>query len=222
MIICGDEMLAMQYIPKGGTMLDIGSCYGMWIDNMLPRADKIYAFEPDVRLFPRLLERFKGNLKVSLYNIAIHNKCGANKYQINDEGNSRLEAQSGEDVLTATIDSIFEYVPISCIKIDIEGREVEALEGGIKTIMRYLPVLIIEAHDNRKEIKEFLFRNSYITIFSNTRSRFPLTDNGLMVAIHSSKIGNIELNDDASIITKRFSGDIAVSILGSKNENTSC
>ena len=215
MIICGDEFMAKQYIPKGGNMIDVGSCYGMWVEFMLEKADVVYAFEPDMRLFPDLINKYSSNPKVKLHNIAISEACGVCKLQINPEGNSRIGA-IGEETIMMNIDTIFENIPISCIKIDIEGFEMSALNGGLKTILKYLPVLIIEAHDNRNLIKSFFETYHYKIVFSHGRSRFPQTDNGIMVAIHESKMKDNIVEVDIKNTFRRFCGKVALSMLESE------
>ncbi len=49
------------------------------------------------------------------------------------------------------------------LKIDVEGFEIEVLEGTIKTIKKYHPKIIIETHSRalEKQTKEFLSRLNY-------------------------------------------------------------
>ena len=223
MIICFDEFMARQYIPKRGNMLDVGSCYGMWIDFMLEKADKIYAFEPDRRLFYKLAKKYNNEFKVKLFNIGISDVCGSTAFEFHEEGNSKLGNSEihgkPDEIITITIDSVFENIPLSCIKIDIEGREMWALNGGLKTILKCTPILIIEAHDNRQEIKDFFDKYHYKIVFSHGRSRFPQTDNVLMVAVHESKMNDNNVDIEMKNPFKRYSGKIALGILEGKGEN---
>jgi len=215
MIICGDEFMARQYIPKGGTMIDVGSCYGMWIEFMLKQADRVFSFEPDKRLFPELVKKYRDNPKVVLSNTALSSVCGIEGFRLNAEGNSRLEGNETDNfVITVPLDSLFENIPITCIKIDVEGREMLVLNGGMKIILKYQPVMIVEAHDNRQQIKDFFDTCRYKIIFTHIRSRFPMTDNGLMVAVPENYKAE-ETKIEVPITMERYRGKTALSLLES-------
>ena len=51
------------------------------------------------------------------------------------------------------------------VKIDVEGAEMEVLDGMIETVSKYKPELFIEVHGTNLEQKEFNARNilNYLT-----------------------------------------------------------
>ena len=62
-------------------------------------------------------------------------------------GSSRSQVGSDDlKVECTTIDALGEYSRISLIKLDIEGKEVEALRGARRTIAIHKPVIVTEAH----------------------------------------------------------------------------
>jgi len=64
-----------------------------------------------------------------------------------DEGNTgAMQFIPGSAVRSRSLDNLFpDLVDVALIKLDIEGGEPAALEGGIQLIRRNLPVLIIES-----------------------------------------------------------------------------
>ena len=57
-------------------------------------------------------------------------------------------------IITTSIDEDLSDCEVTIIKMDIEGAEIEALRGSIKTIQRYLPKLIISAYHKRNDLFE--------------------------------------------------------------------
>jgi FkbM family methyltransferase len=66
------------------------------------------------------------------------------------------EAVEDGKIETVTIDSL--NLAPSCIKLDVEGVEDLVVKGGLKTIRRYHPRLVIEIHrtENEALIREML------------------------------------------------------------------
>lgn len=85
--------------------------------------------------------------------------------KIVDEANTgSFHAVPGSEITAAGLDTLFpDLTGVALIKLDIEGGELAALEGGLKLIERNLPVLVTEcgtpAQEN--EIAELLARFRY-------------------------------------------------------------
>jgi len=90
------------------------------------------------------IERFPGSIsqKVRLHNAGVGAASGAATF--NEAGSmSRIGEGAGETVkMVALDDVIYEYKP-TLIKMDIEGSEMEALEGAQKIIKNHKPILSI-------------------------------------------------------------------------------
>lgn len=77
---------------------------------------------------------------------------------------SKVEEDEEGDVLAVTIDDLVDSLALprlDWIKMDIEGAEVEALKGAMKTLSRYRPTLWIEFHDTLPQLKELLAEANY-------------------------------------------------------------
>jgi len=51
---------------------------------------------------------------------------------------------------------------VNWIKMDIEGAEIEALQGAKKTLERFRPVLFIEIHETLDPVRRFLEGFGYV------------------------------------------------------------
>jgi hypothetical protein len=65
------------------------------------------------------------------------------------ELSTRRGAVSANSHITTTIDELFPSASVSFIKADVEGMELEILQGAVRTIDRCRPILYVE--DDREE-----------------------------------------------------------------------
>jgi len=166
-------------------IFDVGANIGTfttWMSRAFPKG-KIYSFEPQRAVFQML----SGNMAINnLYNVYTYN-IGLGKenskvkfeepdyFQNNDFGTFSLiqevitKKTKNEIVIQInTLDWFMEYYDIPklhLLKIDVEGMDLDVLNGGSKTIQKHLPVIFIEHCDNRKtiidDIKLFLDQYEY-------------------------------------------------------------
>jgi len=153
---------------------DVGAnigTYTTWIAKLFPHS-KIYAFEAQRLVFQMLC----GNLAINnfdncyTYNMAIGSKNGfitvsePNYYSNEDFGifsliEEKIKEKSGNiyNIPLITIDSFVESYNINqvdFIKIDVEGMDLDVLQGATITISKYNPSIFIEYSDNRTSILE--------------------------------------------------------------------
>ena len=120
-----------------------------------PSVKKIYAFEPDLESAKRCMqEATKGKphkyqiIEKGLYseNTELHFKSMGN-------GCSGITEEGDCVVKVCTIDREI-HEPVTFIKMDIEGAELEALKGAAETIKRYHPKLAICVYHKPEDIVE--------------------------------------------------------------------
>lgn len=88
-----------------------------------------------------------------LYSMCNDNYLGA--YNVLHPGGKSLEVECD------TLDNILESYEVDVMKIDVEGAEVLALEGGSKT-MEKLRKIVVEIHgDNLESVKRLLEKNGF-------------------------------------------------------------
>lgn len=139
-----------------GFGMDIGANLGYCTLSMAKKCDKVYAFEPDERSRKLLEKNIKLNKleNVYVFKEAIGSKICTVVFEEHEKPNlSRVIEEKDEywteGIKCLSIDEICEttgQVP-NFIKMDIEGGEVKALEGALKTLekAKHLKILI-EVH----------------------------------------------------------------------------
>lgn len=117
----------------------------------------LYAFEPGERQFKALEKRMsrlydewgieKNN--VTLVKAGLSNKCSKMSCIYTDDYPLRHTLSDGEgenNISTYSLDEFLGGKEASFIKVDIEGMEMEFLEGAQKTIMKYKPKMAVCAY----------------------------------------------------------------------------
>lgn len=150
------DVFGVQYFDKniisdhaGGVFID-GGCFDLGDSiqflTLFPNAKKVYAFEPNKENYENCLKKIKfiqGGHKIEMINKGLYDSEGE-KHFIYDGGSSHISDGSSETIQTVSLDDFMENrEKVSFIKMDIEGVEMDALEGARKTIIRDKPDLAI-------------------------------------------------------------------------------
>lgn len=128
---------------------------------------KIYAYEPDANMFNQLLQNTK-NLNIVQINKGVFSSTCTLNFNIQNNGCSTFEKNGSMEIQVEAIDALLkdEKDPITFIKMDIEGSELEALKGASSIIQLYKPKLAICVYHRSNDlfaIPEILksLRNDY-------------------------------------------------------------
>jgi FkbM family methyltransferase len=145
-------------------VLDIGSNVGLTaigFDQLVPEG-KVFAFEPSPQNYRLLQKNLKENscLRVEAVNKAVGSSTGevsffdvpgygAGSFALNDVSQlaARHHAEDRIEIPCVRIDDFVEDLGldrIDLIKIDVEGFELDVLEGARKTLARFRPITILE------------------------------------------------------------------------------
>ncbi len=104
---------------------------------------KIYSFEPDSVSYLKCKENLAGLERVELKNIGLWNESAVLRFSVRQRGGSRISAEGQEEISVQSIDDILKGEPVTFIKMDIEGAELNALRGAESVIKTYYPKLAI-------------------------------------------------------------------------------
>lgn len=108
--------------------------------------DRILAFEPDPETFERLSNRFAQDQRITAIAKGLSSKPAVLRFQ-NDGSRGSLFSDAGSLAIEVTgIDHELSGKRASYIKMNIEGAELDALDGASETIRRYAPKLAISAY----------------------------------------------------------------------------
>ena len=188
--------LVKKFIKSGTDSIDVGVYRGVYSYEMSKYSEKVHSFEPNPIIFKYINKNLKKFIKnIHLYNFALSNQNKTMNLKIpirNSNSNKEIfeeyyemgkatihnennfENYENFEIQTKKIDELNFDNKISFIKIDVEGHELEVIEGAINTIKRDKPVLLVEIEKQytKKEVAESInFINSlgYKSYFFNKK-----------------------------------------------------
>ena len=174
-------------------IIDIGAHKGEFLENMLKieKVNSFYAFEPQKNIFNELNKKFSKNEKITLFNFAMDKEITNKKLKINKLSMTSSLAEINEESLylkiknfltfsrsnfedeyeiqTNTVDKIFENISLqkSLLKIDVEGFEINVLEGS-QIKLKEIPFVLLEnqfgnhyKNNNFKNITKLLSKQNF-------------------------------------------------------------
>ena len=156
-IASGEPELALltSLIRAGGVGVDVGANQGVYAFAMLDVCSKVHAFEANPAMADFAARMLSED--VSVHRVALSNTNGTATFYVPlaDDGavlhlagnlknsHAQFTNQNKITVPVATLDS-FGLRGLTLLKVDVEGSELEVLEGARETIVRDRPVLILE------------------------------------------------------------------------------
>lgn len=134
-----------EFFVDGGAY--IGDTLEDFLENSKYKFGKIFLFELNTRIFKELqkniIEKFEDLEKeISSYNVGLSNRDETIFYDDCDEGSSIDKDGKNKGEITS-LDKILSSEKVTFIKMDIEGAEMEALQGAKNIIKKYKPKLAI-------------------------------------------------------------------------------
>ena len=167
----GDHLLGIvdRLVTAGSVAFDLGANWGLFADRLarIVGADgRVHAFEPVPAHAPtlRALARRHGNLDIHLCGLS--DRAGTAELHVPLHGQRPITAlaslspsprtpAASHQVLTVHLDRLDAVIdppasPVTFIKCDVEGHELQALRGGEDTIRRWLPTLLTEIEERHQ------------------------------------------------------------------------
>ena len=161
----------MRYlVPPDTAVIDVGAAFGSYTLPFLVTGHPVYSFELETTAFHELMSqiRFNSGLikpeHINCYNYGLwSSETTGDYYNLNNIRFRRLD-----DVLP-------DLTNVSFVKIDVEGAEVEVMQGGAELLKRNKPSMWIECHEIFKpgitpkvldKIKELGFKGYTIREFN--------------------------------------------------------
>ena len=200
------------------TFIDVGGFKGLYSDIFLKDSKKIIIFEPQLKYFKFLMNKYKKNKKVFVINNALGKKNILSKININFlESTSSLsqinntskwykfkkiifynklikEKQKIRIIKLDSIKKVSQIKDISLIKIDTEGYEMNILLGAKKTLKK-TRFLLLEFHNNKMykgydkiKIENFLIQNNFMFIKKFNFPFIPFSDRVYMNLKFNNKL----------------------------------
>jgi FkbM family methyltransferase len=150
----------LDYLENSEVILDIGANIGQTSFNIIGTQQKkglnpvVHAFEPYPQTFKKLEtnKTLNSGISVKTYNLGLGRKKGMlhmTQHSPLNSGGFRMTDESDNSISVPVI-SLDEFVSenqltkIDFIKIDVEGFEVQVLEGALETLKTFRPILVFE------------------------------------------------------------------------------
>ena len=117
---------------------------------------KIHAFEPDGASYERCIDILKKmpDANIKLYNAGLWSEDTTLYFTEMGNGASRVsKEETGTSIKTVALDGRVSD-PVTFIKMDIEGSELEALKGSREIIKKYKPRLAICVYHKKEDLVE--------------------------------------------------------------------
>jgi FkbM family methyltransferase len=183
--------LAKTYIRKGTAVLDVGSNFGQMcvlFSNMVGELGKVYAFDADDFIFEILKKNIAVNNKPNIVPIfgAVHNKGDEILFfpeqdfvEFQTYGSYGIDytSRKGREVRSLTIDSLNIKEEISFMKIDIQGGDLQAMQGAVQTIEKNKMPIIFE-YEYHFEDKFNMNFQQYVDFVAQINYKFAKVING--------------------------------------------
>lgn len=176
--------IAKVLFPAGGTFVDVGAHVGLYALQLAfsNSTGRVVAVEANPKTFDTLCENISlnGLLNVEPERVAVWNSSGIeiDLYDVKGlaSGGSTGAVRIGEALQVAKAktvtlnDLLAAESRVDLIKIDVEGAEVEVLQGSLDALNDFRPTLMIEMHDpylaypeaNRGEVEHLLEWAGYV------------------------------------------------------------
>tara|TARA_B100000579_G_scaffold37019_1_gene25877 strand:+ start:1448 stop:2191 length:744 start_codon:yes stop_codon:yes gene_type:complete len=158
-----------HFKDKSKEAIDVGVYRGVYSYKLAKEFNKIHSFEPNPLLYPYLKKYLTQIIpNMTLYNYALSNKNEIANLKIPRRGksifknnieeiyklgcatiheNNNFEKYNNYEVQCKKLDDVINDKEISFIKIDVEGHELNVIEGAINIINKYKPTLLVEIEE---------------------------------------------------------------------------
>lgn len=119
--------------------------------------DKIYCFEPDLINLDRIRKKVVNIDKLELINKGLWDRETVLSFASSGSGMSKIiedcrDSKVNNMIKVTSLDTELKDIPVSFIKMDIEGAELKALEGAKEIIKKYKPKLAICVYHKAEDI----------------------------------------------------------------------
>jgi FkbM family methyltransferase len=183
---------AAKYIKPGTIVLDVGSNFGQMsvlFSGMVGEKGIVHAFDADDWVFEILNKNIKANNredKIIAHFGAVYNVDDKVLYfpvqdfeKFGSYGSYGIDHNSnkGREVKSLTIDSLNIEGPISFMKVDIQGGDLQAMQGAVRTIQRNRMPILFEYEYQLEEDSNLCFQD-YVDFVRSINYRFFKTVNG--------------------------------------------
>jgi FkbM family methyltransferase len=160
-------------VAPNDVFIDVGAHIGSYTIPIAKKAQKVIAFEPNKYTFELLTKNISLNnlTNIEAYNVAVSKKRGVVSFTYEDQSSYSRIIDSDQSTSVAVVENVkahdnnnihlvntidldgvlLKEDRVDWIKIDVEGHELDVLEGAMQTIRMHKPKIIIEIWSRNME-----------------------------------------------------------------------
>jgi len=137
---------AYRYVKDFSLAIDVGANVGLWARPLASKFAHVKSFEPLPQVY-KCLELNVEGLPVEVHKFAlgsvndkvemIYDSENTGSSYVSEIGTGNIDIRRMDDLNLPTF---------GLIKIDCEGHELEVIKGGVETIKKYKPIVVVEQH----------------------------------------------------------------------------
>jgi FkbM family methyltransferase len=158
-------------VRPGVLVVDVGAHFGVYtraLCALVGTAGKVHAFEPQARVFEALRRLQSSHNNLEVHRVALSSRTGTCTLRIPlldggvpEPALATLEPVSvpheTDEIATRTLDSYRELLPgLAFVKVDVEGHEIEFLDGARKILAGSRPIVQIEDNSGGQRLAAYL------------------------------------------------------------------
>lgn len=162
--LVAEEAAAMiaRLCPWRRSVVQAGGCAGLWPIALAQYFNTVFTFEPQADNFRCLLQNIHGHGNIYAYQGALGAALGKIGLMRTQAGAGLWRVTGEGDISMVTLDSCVRYrTMVDALVLDVEGSELEALQGAEQTIDRCRPLLWFEFRTHKAEIQAWLRAHDY-------------------------------------------------------------
>lgn len=149
-----EEADGLIKLPDNASIADFGAYNGDTVKKyalLYPSYSSITAVEPDKRNYAKLCANTADMRNVFPVNALLSDENGDSHIE-KAKGRGVHESENGAFVSKVTVDGLFAEHGVDFMKFDVEGAELAALKGAVRTIKKYRPSMLISCYHRSEDI----------------------------------------------------------------------
>ena len=147
----------VRHLRPGDVALDVGSHFGYFallMSSAVAPEGRVVCFEPDPEIVPtlerNLARNSPGRVDVTAVNAAVAGNAGTRRFARGGQTSRGSLSDRGDvEVRALTLDdAVAEHGVPKLVKVDVEGAELQVLDGASRLLQRGETVFVIEVHSD--------------------------------------------------------------------------
>lgn len=200
-------MFLLDFLRGDSLFVDVGSNIGFYSMIAARRGSRVLAFEPTESCCDTIAASAELNglaALVRVYCMALSNVAGTALFTTSRDNTNMLVSADAEisaeersnaiEIDVRTLDEMLAAKgPVTAIKIDAEGADLQVLAGSISTIAVDRPALVVEVYDGGSDVRSWLHAQGYevyryVPSSRELRPAPPVEGSDNLIAIHRDEM----------------------------------